>query len=231
LNNIAQNTKITSTDINNLISELNGKLNLSGGTMTGQIKFTSGNSDGWVSVSSNTGDCYVCSSERTDTGRKIAFGIGTSGENRGIWDGSCEDWLIYRDTNNVLKSGSSNILMSPYNNSFIREITDYGTAYSVLSVKSPNYTTAIITASEPSADTNAGTNIKIGGNANTVIGSGESPTSCMNELLTSTSEGMYITSDGSITFHVNAQTYANKKTFAFLSDGKIQTPTGTIWIA
>jgi hypothetical protein len=102
---------------------------------------------------------------------------------------------------------------------------------SVLSVKSPNYTTAIITASEPSADTNAGTNIKIGGNANTVIGSGESPTSCMNDLLTSTSEGMYITSDGSITFYVNAQTYANKKTFAFLSDGKIQTPTGTIWIA
>ena len=37
MNAIIQNTKITSTDINSLISELNGKLNLSGGTMTGNL--------------------------------------------------------------------------------------------------------------------------------------------------------------------------------------------------
>lgn len=39
MNNITQNTKITSTDINALISELNGKLNLSGGDLTGRIRF------------------------------------------------------------------------------------------------------------------------------------------------------------------------------------------------
>ena len=230
MNTLTQNTKITASDINTLISELNGKLNLSGGTLTGQIKFTSGNS-GWVSVSSNTGDCYICSSERTDTGHRISFGIGSSGQNRGIWDSACSNWLIYRDSNNTLKSGSSNILMSPYNNSFVREITDYATSYPVLSVKSPKYTTNIITVSEPTADNNNGKNIKIGGNANTVIGSGESPNSCMDELLASSGEGMYVTSDGSITFYVNAQTYADKKTFAFLNNGRIQTPTGTIWIA
>ena len=231
MNALSQNTKITASDINTLISELNGKLNLSGGTMTGQIKFTSGHNIGWVSVSSDNGDCYVCSSERTDTGRRISFGVGSSGENRGIWDNSCGNWLIYRNSDNTLKSGSSNILMSPYNDSFIREITDYATSYDVLSVKSPKYTTNIISVSEPTADSNNGKNLRIGGNANTVIGSGESPTSCMNELLASSGEGMYITSDGGITFYVNAQTYADKKTFAFLSNGRIQTPTGTFWIA
>jgi hypothetical protein len=121
--------------------------------------------------------------------------------------------------------------MSPYNNSFIREITEYAVPYSVLSVKSPNYTTAIITVSEPIAGNNNGKNVKIGGNANTIIGSGESPTSCMDELSASGSEGMYITSDGSIIFYVNANTYANKKRFSFLANGRIETPTGTFWIA
>lgn len=44
MNNITQNTKITSTDINALISELNGKLNLSGGVMTGRINLKDTNS-------------------------------------------------------------------------------------------------------------------------------------------------------------------------------------------
>ena len=37
MNALTQNTKITASDINTLISELNGKLNLSGGVMTGRI--------------------------------------------------------------------------------------------------------------------------------------------------------------------------------------------------
>ena len=231
MNALTKNTKITVSDINTLISECNGKINLSGGTLTGQIKFSSGHNTGWISVSSNTGDCYACSSERTDTGHRISFGVGSSGQNRGIWDNSCADWLIYRDANNILKSGSSELLMSPYNKSFVREITQYATLYDVLSVKSPKYTTGIIYVSEPTADNNNGKNIRIGGNANTVIGSGESPSSCMNELLSSSGEGMYITSDGNIIFYTNAQTYENKKQFSFTSDGKIQTPTGSIWIA
>jgi hypothetical protein len=42
MNALSKNTKITVSDINTLISELNGKLNLSGGTMTGTITFSSG---------------------------------------------------------------------------------------------------------------------------------------------------------------------------------------------
>ena len=37
MNALSQNTKITVSDINSLISECNGKLNLSGGTLTGAI--------------------------------------------------------------------------------------------------------------------------------------------------------------------------------------------------
>jgi hypothetical protein len=44
---ITQNTKITSTDINTLISELNGKLNLSGGTLNGTLTFSKTNTKVW----------------------------------------------------------------------------------------------------------------------------------------------------------------------------------------
>jgi hypothetical protein len=40
MNALSQNTKITASDINTLISECNGKLNLSGGTITGTLYFT-----------------------------------------------------------------------------------------------------------------------------------------------------------------------------------------------
>lgn len=40
MNALKQNTKITVSDINTLISECNGKLNLSGGTITGKLYFT-----------------------------------------------------------------------------------------------------------------------------------------------------------------------------------------------
>jgi hypothetical protein len=52
---IIKNTKITSTDINNLISELNGKLNLSGGTLNGRLEFSqSGSGGGYIYPSDNT---------------------------------------------------------------------------------------------------------------------------------------------------------------------------------
>ena len=41
MNALTQNTKITASDINTLISELNGKLNLSGGTLNGVLRITS----------------------------------------------------------------------------------------------------------------------------------------------------------------------------------------------
>ena len=50
---ITQNTKITSTDINTLISELNGKLNLSGGTLNGTLTFSKTNTKVWDFLSDN----------------------------------------------------------------------------------------------------------------------------------------------------------------------------------
>lgn len=53
---------------------------------------------------------------------------------------------------------------------------------------------------------------------NVIIGSGESPNACYTtDLSNSSSENMYITSDGSIYFYTNCQTYANKKTGVYIN--------------
>ena len=56
MNNIAQNTKITTTQINTLISEIDGKLNLSGGDITGRVTFKL-NSNVGGALGVNTGPC------------------------------------------------------------------------------------------------------------------------------------------------------------------------------
>jgi hypothetical protein len=61
MNALSQNTKITASDINTLISELNGKLNLSGGTLTGYIKHNVGDilsniaDNQWTSIKGGSG--------------------------------------------------------------------------------------------------------------------------------------------------------------------------------
>mgnify|MGYP003292715789 CR=1 FL=1 len=56
MNNIAQNTKITTTQINTLISEIDGKLNLSGGDITGRVTFKL-NSNVGGALGVNPGPC------------------------------------------------------------------------------------------------------------------------------------------------------------------------------
>ena len=70
MNALTQNTKITSTDINTLISECNGKLNLSGGTLSGRLDFSQSEcGGGYIYPSNNT--FYV--GGRGQDGRDASF--------------------------------------------------------------------------------------------------------------------------------------------------------------
>lgn len=64
-------------------------LKLSGGTMTGSF---------YVSVAS--GDVGMITT-RTDTNKRLGFIVGSGGQNRGIYDHSKGNWLVYSDANNV----------------------------------------------------------------------------------------------------------------------------------
>lgn len=65
-----------------------------------------------------------------------------------------------------------------------------------------------------------GGNMVIQGAGNMIIGAGESPSTCYTtDLKDSTSENMYIISDGNIYFYSNCQTYANKKTIYIDTSG------------
>ena len=73
MNAITQNTKITSSDINSIISELNGKLDLSGGTLTGPLSgtgviFRGNNAEGYAGFEANYGgaELLLYGGSRTD---------------------------------------------------------------------------------------------------------------------------------------------------------------------
>lgn len=48
--------------------------------------------------------------ERTDTGVKVAFGVGAGGTNHGVWSDKLNKWMIYADASNVYIDGR---VMSP----------------------------------------------------------------------------------------------------------------------
>lgn len=63
-----------------------------------------------------------------------------------------------------------------------------------------------------------GCNLVIGGTSNLVIGSGESANACYTNLLTtSTAENTYVTSDNSIYFYTNCNTWANHTSQVYIS--------------
>lgn len=88
---------------------LDGKLSLTGGEMTGAI-LSSANVG--VEVSRDSESTWGCSAIRTDTGNNIAFGIGGSGDNRGIFDNSLNNWLINRNSIGTLQSGGADVILS-----------------------------------------------------------------------------------------------------------------------
>ena len=112
-------------------------------------------------------------------------------------------------------------------NEIVRSFSTYGTAHTVLKTQSPNSGQAIITVSEPNSTDTYGHVLKIGGNGVTIIGSGESPNSCMSENVTVTNENTYIVSDNNIYFYTNGNTYANKKTATLDASGNL-TIAGTL---
>ena len=88
---------------------LDGKLSLTGGEMAGAI-LSSANVG--VEVSRDSEGTWGCSAIRTDTGNNIAFGIGGSGDNRGIFDNSLNNWLINRNSTGALQSGGADVILS-----------------------------------------------------------------------------------------------------------------------
>lgn len=77
------------------------------------------------------------------------------------------------------------------------------------------------------ADAN-GSNMVIQSAGNVIIGGGESPSAAYTtDLKDSTTENLYLTSDGSIYFYPNAQTYANHKTLYIDGNGDFR---GSRWI-
>ena len=66
-----------------------------------------------------------------------------------------------------------------------------------------------------------------------VIGAGESPRALVSALtLNGSTESAYFTADSSVNIVTNGNTIANRKTFTFTTDGKLQFPDGSkIWIS
>lgn len=76
-----------------------------------------------------------------------------------------------------------------------------------------------------------GNNISFCGGGNTVVGGGESGTAQLNALAGNDGEDAYVCADGTVYIKPNCNTFANAKTFAFTTDGKLQFPDGSkIWI-
>ena len=86
----------------------------------------------------------------------------------------------------------------------------------------------------PTSDTsNNGTGFGIQTGGALVIGGGESPRALVGALtLNGGTENAYLTADSTVYIVTNGNTIANRKTFAFTTDGKLEFPDGSkIWIA
>lgn len=81
-----------SGQITSAMSALNNYLSLSGGEMLGKI--TTSVNESLHTTRDSSGDTYVAVAERSDTGAKISFGIGTGGDSRGIWDNKTSKWAV-----------------------------------------------------------------------------------------------------------------------------------------
>lgn len=83
---------------------IDAKVDTSGGTLTGGLE-----------IKKSSGDTYF-SATRTDvtkTERTIRFGIGSGGDNRGIWDEDLDKWVFYLDSdNNLTLSAKTKIILN-----------------------------------------------------------------------------------------------------------------------
>ena len=140
MNALSQNTKITVSDINTLISECNGKLNLSGGTLSNKITFTSqrvidsNNINGMFIVSDSTVDSSLTSSlglfpiSHTNTNRNGGFELTVSdGTNTKRLSGHYTNGLSWDGNFNVTHTSSPNITVNNTSGGESSIIIDRGT--------------------------------------------------------------------------------------------------------
>lgn len=81
-------------------------LPLTGGTMTGPITIKRDGATDNIVIQSASGDAQM-KFIRTDTGADIHVGVGSGGDNAGIWDGKNNKWIVYSQasTGNVYVNG------------------------------------------------------------------------------------------------------------------------------
>lgn len=112
-------------------SESENFLQKSGGATTGPIIFQS-----------TSGDVYVAVAQRTDVGRSIALGIGSGGNNRGIWDGEKAKWLINADANDYIKSYDKQIpTVEASGSDYVRYTDGTQTCWGAVDINSSTQTT------------------------------------------------------------------------------------------
>lgn len=67
-------------------------------------------------IRSSGNSCFWA--ERSDTDKKILFGVGSDGYNRGIWDINASQWTIHRDANNNIFVGDKRIVPMVLENNY-----------------------------------------------------------------------------------------------------------------
>lgn len=103
---IANRSKtVVEVNINNVITDLNAKMDKAGCTVSGAILSTS--LTHVVNNTRSTGDTYIGRAKRTDTGYEVSFGIGSGGQNRGIYDTGL-GWIINRNGNGDVTLNANN---------------------------------------------------------------------------------------------------------------------------
>lgn len=78
-----------------------GFLPLSGGAMTGAITSAI---ETTVAASRATGNVWVARANRTDTGKGLSFGVGSAGQNRGLYDISNSKWGFFLGSDDIASS-------------------------------------------------------------------------------------------------------------------------------
>ena len=176
----------------------------------------SGTSTNTWSFSNNEGTFYINQNGSSAAQRQRIMGTATGWT---FGNTTINDYALNAESLHVGGTTFMNNLLTMYRETSIANNYYAGIEFRVK--QTDNNTTAtggIIRAYDDHDAAANGLNLVIGGTSNLIIGSGESASACYTtDIKDSSSEQTYITSDNSIYFHTNCQTYANKITTLTLS--------------
>ena len=85
-------------------------------SINGNLTIGSGNADDKINIYNNLLTDTYCRVTNTSTNQTIAFGIGATGVNRGIYDTTFNKWMIYSDSDKTYLCDNIWINQSAYNN-------------------------------------------------------------------------------------------------------------------